>query len=270
MTVLCENTVRGAGLLGEHGLAWWVDTGTYRVLFDTGQGQALEHNARKLNIPLEKADAIVLSHGHYDHVGGLPRALEIAPNAELWLHPEARKPKFSKMPNGRPKRISTAFMEHGDFGAARNVREISAPCEVVPGVWVTGEIPRRNNFEDVGGPFFLDEALTQPDPLLDDMALYCPTSGTVIFGCAHAGAINTLTWIEEALPKAPIRSLVGGLHLLVASEKRIERTIEALQVRNPECLAFGHCTGFAAVHRLLATFPSQSSELYAGRVWDWS
>ncbi len=87
LTLLSENTVRGAGLLGEHGLAYWLDTGTHRVLFDTGQGMALQPNAAKLGIDLGRADAIVLSHGHYDHVSGLPMALQAAPAAELWFHP---------------------------------------------------------------------------------------------------------------------------------------------------------------------------------------
>ena len=191
LTILSENTVRGAGLLGEHGLSYWLDTGTHRVLFDTGQGMVLEKNAAKLGIDLGQADAIVLSHGHYDHVSGLPYALEAAPDASLWFHPAATEQKFIRSPKGAARRISTDFVEAGDFGKSRIVHRVTEPAEVVPGVWVTGGIPRTNDFEDVGGPFFLDEALAIPDPMADDMAVFLPGGDwlSVIFGCAHAGGI---------------------------------------------------------------------------------
>jgi len=171
LTILSENTVRGAGLLGEHGLAYWLDTGTHRVLFDTGQGMALVHNAERLGIDLGQADAIVLSHGHYDHVSGLPAALEAAPEAALWFHPAATEKKFLRTPRGLARRISTEFMEAGAFGEGRIVHRVTEPAEVVPGLWVTGEVLRGNDFEDVGGPFFLDEGLSIRDPIADDMAL---------------------------------------------------------------------------------------------------
>ena len=124
LTILSENTVRGAGLLGEHGLSYWLDTGAHRVLFDTGQGMALAHNAEKLGIDLGQADAIVLSHAHYDHVSGLPYALSEAPTAALWLHPAATERKFIRSPKGTARRISPNFMEAGDFGASRIVHRI--------------------------------------------------------------------------------------------------------------------------------------------------
>ena len=95
ITVLVEDTAGSPGLIGEHGLSLWIDTGRHRVLFDTGQGPALAPNARALNVNLGEADAIVLSHGHYDHTGGLPAAMQAAPAAKLFLHPAALERKFS-------------------------------------------------------------------------------------------------------------------------------------------------------------------------------
>jgi hypothetical protein len=132
LTILSENTVCGSGLIGEHGLSYWLDTGTHRVLFDTGQGMVLEKNAAKLGIDLGQADAIVLSHGHYDHVSGLPHALKVAPKAALWFHPAATARKFIRSPKGVARKISTDFMESGEFGASRLVHRITAPTEVVP------------------------------------------------------------------------------------------------------------------------------------------
>ncbi|HON67921.1 MAG TPA: MBL fold metallo-hydrolase, partial [Phycisphaerae bacterium] len=89
VTVLVENTANQQGLLAEHGLAMWIERGEQHILFDTGQGMALVHNADKLGINLSTADEVVLSHGHYDHTGNLPVALERAGRAELLLHADA-------------------------------------------------------------------------------------------------------------------------------------------------------------------------------------
>ncbi len=268
LTVLCENTVRRAGLLAEHGLAWWLDTGTHRLLFDTGQGMVLQQNARKLGIPLESADAVVLSHGHYAHVGGLSAVLAAAPQAELWMHPAATAPKFTRTPAGLSRRISTSFMERGDFGPGRMVRFVTSPTEVVPGVWVTGQIPRTNSFEDVGGPFYLDETLTEPDPILDDMALFLPKGPSVVFGCAHAGAVNTLEWIRLHTGTDKFDSLFGGLHLLVASEERMRLTLSALAAFTPAVMAFGHCTGRGALHEISTHFGNIAVDLSVGREFE--
>ena len=141
------------------------------------------------------------------------------------------------------------------------------PCEVVPGVWATGEIPRTNDFEDTGGPFYLDEALTRPDPLLDDQAVYLPTPQGVIVicGCAHAGVVNTLRHIARLTGEAPVRALFGGLHLENASARRMEETVRALQACRPHQIGCCHCTGLAAIRRLWSEFPDACLQIYAGR-----
>lgn len=267
ITILCENTARGMGVLGEHGLAWWIDTGSHRVLFDTGQGMALTHNATRLGIDLSRADAIVLSHGHFDHVGGLEAVLALAPQAALYLHPRATERKFTgsdRKPVGR--RISIDFVETEAFRTGnRKIVITREPTEIVPGIWMTGEVPRTNDFEDTGGPFFLDEAMARPDPLLDDQSIFfrTPQGLVVVFGCAHAGSINTLRHIASLTDNAPVRALFGGLHLENASSHRINETVRALRTCRPQKMGFCHCTGFHALRRLWDEFPDSCVQTHA-------
>ncbi|MFA6959651.1 MAG: MBL fold metallo-hydrolase [Opitutaceae bacterium] len=271
VTLLCENTARGRGILGEHGLAFWIDTGTHRVLFDTGQGLTLQANALRLGIDLATADAIVVSHGHYDHIGGLAQALSMAPNAVLHLHPAATAGKFSGSGGPAPgRRLSLPIMEEETFRTAdRRVVADSSPREIVPGVRTTGEIPRCNDFEDTGGPFFLDAALTRPDPIRDDQSLYVSTSEGIVLlcGCAHAGVINTLAHVGRLTGDAPVRLILGGWHLEHASARRLDETVRALRAQPGPSLGFCHCTGAAAGRRLWQEFPSRCVPVHAGAQW---
>jgi 7,8-dihydropterin-6-yl-methyl-4-(beta-D-ribofuranosyl)aminobenzene 5'-phosphate synthase len=271
ITLLAENTAQGEGIIGEHGLAVWIEIGGRHVLFDTGQGPALQHNAEAMGIDLSQTDAIVVSHGHYDHVGGLEWMLRKAPGAALHLHPRATEPKFSGSgEDDTAHRVSIPFVETGEFKTTdRRIVSSRDAHEVVPGIRVTGEIPRNNDFEDTGGPFFLDEAMTRPDPLLDDQALFMPTPAgmVVILGCAHAGVVNTLDHIEAiTMERSAIRLLLGGLHLHRASPHRMSETISSLSARQVEMAVFCHCTGPRAVCELQQNLPGRCANGHAGMV----
>jgi 7,8-dihydropterin-6-yl-methyl-4-(beta-D-ribofuranosyl)aminobenzene 5'-phosphate synthase len=261
ITVLVENTAGGRGLLAEHGLSFWIELDSRRILFDTGQSEILFHNARILGIDLGKVDAIVLSHGHYDHVGGLQRILEIAPVVPIYLHPQALEAKFA----GSREQSRQIGMEREMAQAlARRIRDglgsfINGPVEILPGVWATGEIPRRSALEDTGGPFYLDPNHTQPDELLDDQALVLEAGDSlvVILGCAHAGVVNTLDYVAEWFLGRPIRTVLGGMHLVQASRTRIAHTIEALRRHQVQRVGPAHCTGQEASRGLWEALPDR-------------
>ncbi len=268
LKILSENTARGMGILGEHGLAWWIDTGAHRVLFDAGQGLVLASNAQRLGVDLRTADAIVLSHGHADHVGGLEQALAAAPGATLFLHPDAAVRRFTGSGGGKiGRRLSVDFMENGGFReGGRRIVSTESSQEIVPGLWSTGEIPRVTDYEDTGGPFFLDEHLVQPDPLLDDQALFFRSSNgiVVVLGCAHAGVINTLDHVRTLTAGAPIHAVVGGMHLERASERRLDETFAALRRLGVQRFGPNHCTGMGAVARFWREFPGRCVQCSAG------
>jgi 7,8-dihydropterin-6-yl-methyl-4-(beta-D-ribofuranosyl)aminobenzene 5'-phosphate synthase len=257
ITVLVENTVNVRGLRAEHGLSFLIRSNGRKVLFDTGQTDLFAQNARSMGLALDGLDAIVLSHGHYDHTGGLTAARAESPLAPVYLHPDARKPKFARNADGTSRSIGMSEESLGSIGSAAVCT--LAPAEILDGLCVTGPVPRENNFEDTGGDFFLDAACTRADPLLDDQALFFDTSKGVVLvmGCGHSGIVNTLGYVAKVTSGRPVRAVVGGMHLLGASPDRMRQTLKAITDFNPAKLYPGHCTGAAATARIWAAFPDR-------------
>ena len=268
ITVLVENTAGRGGLLAEHGLAFWIERDGTRILFDTGQGDVLRHNASRLGVDLGTADAIVLSHGHYDHTGGLAGVLNEIGRKPVYAHPAAFEPKYARSLDGTGRAIGVPA---AGLHAARHradLTPVTAPTEIGGGITLTGPVPRMTDFEDTGGAFFADPACTTPDTLPDDQAAFVETAdGTVvILGCAHAGVINTLRYVRTLTEGRPIHAVLGGMHLLNASPQRMERTVAELHLQDIGRLVPCHCTGAAAVARLWREWPDRCQACPTGTV----
>jgi 7,8-dihydropterin-6-yl-methyl-4-(beta-D-ribofuranosyl)aminobenzene 5'-phosphate synthase len=268
ITVLVENCAGGRNLLAEHGLSFLIETGRNKILFDTGQGLSLRHNAEKLNVDLKTISAVVLSHGHYDHTGGLTFALNGMNCPRLYVHPEAFSLKYARNPDGSAREVG---MTAGNKITASELAEIVLVEEktmIADGLFLTGPIPRTTDFEDTGGSFFKDPDCRTPDALPDDQAAFIETKhGTVvILGCAHSGVINTLQTIQTLTANRPIHTVIGGMHLLNASPERMNQTVAGLRGFNIQRLIPCHCTGFAATVRLWNEFPGKCEICPAGTV----
>jgi 7,8-dihydropterin-6-yl-methyl-4-(beta-D-ribofuranosyl)aminobenzene 5'-phosphate synthase len=256
VTVLVDNRSADGGLAHEHGLSLWVEAGESRVLVDTGETEAFLRNAQALGVDLAATDAIVLSHGHYDHSGGLPAALQAAPQARLFLHAAALQPRFSRRRRGRPESIGMpAASRAAVLEAAERVHWTDGPTEVAPGVWCTGPVPRDEPREPGDLNFFFDASCTMPDPVPDDQSFWIDTPDGlwVLLGCAHSGVIATLEHIDRLTGGRPLARLIGGTHLVAADAARISLVAADIQRRSPLVLAPCHCTGRIAHARLKRT-----------------
>jgi 7,8-dihydropterin-6-yl-methyl-4-(beta-D-ribofuranosyl)aminobenzene 5'-phosphate synthase len=268
ITVLVDDTAGGRGLLAEHGLAFWLALPSGNVLFDTGQGMVLRHNAERLGMDLASTDAVALSHGHYDHTGGLAGVLDAAPDAAVHACPDSLDPKYARNADGSGRDVGMARNLAGRLNECETLHRVTGPTEILPGLWLTGPIPRTTDFEDTGGEFFTDADCTRPDALTDDQAAFFDgADGTVVvLGCAHAGVINTLRYVRELTGRRAIHTVLGGMHLLHAGPGRLGPTIDALQALDIARMLPCHCTGFGATAQLAAAFPHAISPCRVGTV----
>ena len=252
------------------------------LLFDAGPAAAtFQRNCEILGVDFESVEAVVLSHGHWDHAGGLLAAVESIARSRgskgftCYVHPGMFRQRATKRPDGQlyvnelipdPERLSEA-------GA--DVLNTSEPQSVADGAfYVSGEIPRVTAYE-AGVPNHLTRRVDgewEPDPLIMDerfVSVNVKGKGQFVFSaCSHAGIVNVLNHARKVFPEVPLYGVMGGLHLSGINEKIIPDTIADLKRFDLKLLAPGHCTGWRALSAMAREFgdelvPSAVGKHYA-------
>jgi 7,8-dihydropterin-6-yl-methyl-4-(beta-D-ribofuranosyl)aminobenzene 5'-phosphate synthase len=239
--ILSDNTVvssRPKGLVGE----WGFSVAVGDVLLDAGQSGIAADNARRLGLDPSGFETVVVSHGHYDHTGGLPACLD--GETTVYAHPDAFTPKFKDGTHIGVPHAREYIESRADVVTHRE------PVEVAPSVYAIGEVPRPHADNPVGERVTEDGG-RESDPILDDQSVAVATDRGIglVLGCCHAGLRNTIEHAESVLDDE-VRWVVGGTHLVAADDAAVHDLAEWLDGKL-ETLAGSHCTGVDA-ERILA------------------
>lgn len=263
--ILADNRAADAGLDFEHGWSVLVDLGPgRRWLWDTGQTGLFLRNAKALGVSPEAVDGLALSHGHYDHAGGLPALLGAGYAGPIIAHPELFSIRYSRRDGTTYRSIGM-----GDGRLESPLRGFSPETdirELAQGLTFVTTISRRPGAFEATAHLYRDTAGAIPDPVPDDACLVIEGSrGTVLLlGCCHSGLGNTLAHLRDRLGISAVEAVIGGLHLTGAPGTAVDETLAFLKKFGVRRLLPGHCTGQAAIDRLSREFPGQTAQTGAG------
>jgi 7,8-dihydropterin-6-yl-methyl-4-(beta-D-ribofuranosyl)aminobenzene 5'-phosphate synthase len=250
-------------LVAAHGLAFWItlqkDGAASRLLMDAANSplplmnniEALEHN-------LDEVDAMVLSHGHPDHYGGLQEILNRRQTSlPVYFHKDCCHPKLLITPRGRvgPWKLDREALAKG--GA--EMHENTGPALVLDQVLLTGTVQASTPYETpLPGPKRVIGGVEEIDPFTDEQALVANVEGqglVILGGCSHPGIVNMVKYAQKLTGVSEIAAIIGGFHLTAGGPDLIRSTIAGLKELNPKILLAGHCTGFKALTQLALAFP---------------
>jgi 7,8-dihydropterin-6-yl-methyl-4-(beta-D-ribofuranosyl)aminobenzene 5'-phosphate synthase len=270
-----------------HGLALIVrafrGTQSHTILFDAGPVEfAVEYNGTRLGVDFGHVDAVVLSHGHWDHAGGLPMALELIGKANgsrpipCYLHPGMFRQRALPLPGGGllPIREIPSPDELAAKGAAPVVT--TEPQLLLDEMFfVSGEIPRVTSYEKgfLGHKRRSEDGQSwEDDPLIMDerfLAAHVKGKGVIVFtACSHAGVVNVLKHAKSSFPSLPLYAITGGFHLSGGNEKIITESVNDIGNFGLKMICPGHCTGWRALNALVTAYgDSVVAPLAVGKIF---
>lgn len=247
IVTLIENLVYKQGLFAEHGLAIYIETENRKILFDTGQSGLFLQNAKAFGISIEDIDALILSHGHYDHTGGLYPFLEKNSKAKVYAKKQIFRPKYS----GRSRFIGTP--ENPELLKDRMVY-VDTITEIADNIFIMPDIDIYNSKDThfKGMNIKMNNDII-PDEFDDELFLVMKQHEkiNIVTACSHRGITNICATASQHF-KLPVSLVLGGFHMKECSEEQYDQILHYFQLFKPESIGVCHCTGiekFAELHR---------------------
>lgn len=278
-TVLVEDSLDEAkgGLRAEKGLSLLIETQDEKILFDTGvTGEALSHNADRLGADLSSLSTVVISHAHYDHVGGLSFVKDrIPPAAPLYVHFDLFCKSWVHRADGTKKRVD-GRLDPNRFWRRQNEREeegqgfvlfSNGPREILPGALLSGPIPTVPDPRTAGMFTIQKDGREIPDPFLHEQFLLLKRDSgwCLVSGCCHHGVKNTLAFAQRLTGGEEIHTIIGGLHTRDFTTDELEEIWTHLRESGVQRLLIGHCTGPSAIKHASSRSGIEVEPLFVGK-----
>lgn len=272
ITVICENSVYlPFPLIAEYGLAFLIEGGD-ATLFDTGQGLGVVHNLKVLGKKIPSIERIILSHGHFDHTGGLLQVLkEHGGDVPVYLNGTAFKEKYAaRLPELTIPIGMTETREVYENNGAE-FREVDGICRINNSITTLSGIIHEPGWSSWDTMLKVkSENGLESDPFDDDLSLLLETGSgpVVLLGCAHAGIVEILDTLSKKMGIKEFHAVIGGTHLDSAPEEYVMKAIDTLKKYKVQKIAASHCTGFRIACRLAYEFGERFHNAPVGRFFE--